>query len=522
MCSSSRSKPASLRAAAPRARTRRAPGPCRRGPSRAARASRARTGSADGAERLPRARRASGSSPSHGQRARALAARVRELHADLRARAARARSRRCASTPRACASFHIPVQPGVMRRVGARRRGISAITRPAPPTARLPRCTRCQSFGTPSSPEYWHIGETTMRFASVQVAQRNGWNSGANTRRRRRGPSDAAPARRVRLEPRTARSRARTSSGSRCAQVVVRDALAARHQVERELQRVLAARSAREFSNHSRLVCAARCSLRTSACARPRRRRAPRGTSLVPVRARTRRQRDRVLHRQLGARADREVRRVRRVADAAPRCRGASARCGRSGTSRQIERFVSSRCPSRSSREQLLAERDASRPRSARSSPARFQVSSRHSTMNVRGPLVERVRVHLEQRRARSRLKTNVNASRRRSVPSHVNLQRAPVDGRLEVRRVAARARALLTPSAREDQVGVRQAVAASTSRLEAQLARRARGSAPAGSRSSSRARRCRRSRGRSSVMRSPRKNVSMSSQYAKRRGSRA
>src|SRR5688500_11540787 len=42
----------------------------------------------------------------------------------------------------------------------------SAITRAAPPTARAPRCTRCQSFGTPSSAEYWHMGETTMRFLS--------------------------------------------------------------------------------------------------------------------------------------------------------------------------------------------------------------------------------------------------------------------------------------------------------------------------------------------------------------------
>jgi hypothetical protein len=34
----------------------------------------------------------------------------------------------------------------------------------APPTARLPRCTRCQSVGIPSSLEYWHMGETKMRF----------------------------------------------------------------------------------------------------------------------------------------------------------------------------------------------------------------------------------------------------------------------------------------------------------------------------------------------------------------------
>ena len=40
----------------------------------------------------------------------------------------------------------------------------SVITMPAPPTARDPRWTRCQSVGTPSTvAEYWHIGETKMR-----------------------------------------------------------------------------------------------------------------------------------------------------------------------------------------------------------------------------------------------------------------------------------------------------------------------------------------------------------------------
>ena len=43
----------------------------------------------------------------------------------------------------------------------------SVITIPAPPIARLPRCTRCQSLAKPSSELYWHIGETAMRFGSV-------------------------------------------------------------------------------------------------------------------------------------------------------------------------------------------------------------------------------------------------------------------------------------------------------------------------------------------------------------------
>src|SRR5512147_1248630 len=40
----------------------------------------------------------------------------------------------------------------------------SARTRPAPPTARAPKFTKCQSLGTPCTAEYWHIGETAIRF----------------------------------------------------------------------------------------------------------------------------------------------------------------------------------------------------------------------------------------------------------------------------------------------------------------------------------------------------------------------
>ena len=40
-------------------------------------------------------------------------------------------------------------------------------TMPAPPAARLPRWTRCQSLEKPSSAEYWHMGETPMRLRKV-------------------------------------------------------------------------------------------------------------------------------------------------------------------------------------------------------------------------------------------------------------------------------------------------------------------------------------------------------------------
>ena len=53
----------------------------------------------------------------------------------------------------------------------------SAITIAAPPTARLPRWTMCQSFGRPSVLEYWHIGETKMRLRKASERICNGVNS---------------------------------------------------------------------------------------------------------------------------------------------------------------------------------------------------------------------------------------------------------------------------------------------------------------------------------------------------------
>src|SRR5262249_13332702 len=52
----------------------------------------------------------------------------------------------------------------------------SVITSDAPPTARLPRWTRCQSFENPSTLEYSHIGETTIRFDSVSERKAIGSN----------------------------------------------------------------------------------------------------------------------------------------------------------------------------------------------------------------------------------------------------------------------------------------------------------------------------------------------------------
>ena len=52
----------------------------------------------------------------------------------------------------------------------------SVITSAAPPTAREPRWTRCQSLASPSSEEYWHIGETKMRFGKVTPRSVSGSN----------------------------------------------------------------------------------------------------------------------------------------------------------------------------------------------------------------------------------------------------------------------------------------------------------------------------------------------------------
>ena len=82
--------------------------------------------------------------------------------------------RRQAST---CSGLYIPVQPGLIR-PSRLTSVISATTRDAPPAARLPRWTRCQSFGVPSSAEYWHIGDTTTRFESTRSRSRNGVNMG--------------------------------------------------------------------------------------------------------------------------------------------------------------------------------------------------------------------------------------------------------------------------------------------------------------------------------------------------------
>src|SRR2546422_7488919 len=76
-----------------------------------------------------------------------------------------------------CSGLYMPVQPGLIR-PSRLTSVISVITSPAPPIARLPRWTRCQSFGVPSSAEYWHIGEQTTRLVSTSSRSRKGVNIG--------------------------------------------------------------------------------------------------------------------------------------------------------------------------------------------------------------------------------------------------------------------------------------------------------------------------------------------------------
>src|SRR6478752_5538113 len=67
----------------------------------------------------------------------------------------------------------MPRSCGLMRPSGVTALA-SVITSAAPPTARVPRWTKCQSFENPSTLEYWHIGDTTMRLASVSERSGSG------------------------------------------------------------------------------------------------------------------------------------------------------------------------------------------------------------------------------------------------------------------------------------------------------------------------------------------------------------
>src|SRR5699024_12570591 len=63
-------------------------------------------------------------------------------------------------------------------------------TMPAPPMAKRPKLTSCQSPGAPFSDAYWHIGDATIRlriFRSRSI-------SGVNSKGLSVGAAEAAPA----------------------------------------------------------------------------------------------------------------------------------------------------------------------------------------------------------------------------------------------------------------------------------------------------------------------------------------
>ena len=166
---------------------------------------------------------------------RALAPGVTELDADLRAASRRARNRRRASRRRRAPACRDPAHHGEMR-ASRDTSVISAITRPAPPIARLPRCTRCQSPTVPSSATYWHIGDTTTRLGSTRSRSRNGVNIGGGVTAGRdacgRCPPDVPPRRATQcVDAREERRIART-------QILVRDAQRSRQQREGERHRI--------------------------------------------------------------------------------------------------------------------------------------------------------------------------------------------------------------------------------------------------------------------------------------------
>src|SRR5579862_1004050 len=73
------------------------------------------------------------------------------------------------------ASLHKPRSCGLMR-PSAVTAVASVMTSPAPPTARDPRWTTCQSLAKPSVLEYSHTGDTAIRLRSVTPRMVSGEN----------------------------------------------------------------------------------------------------------------------------------------------------------------------------------------------------------------------------------------------------------------------------------------------------------------------------------------------------------
>ena len=72
-------------------------------------------------------------------------------------------------------SSYSPRQPSVIR-PPALTAVASIVNIPAPDRSICPQWIRCQSVAQPSSAEYWHIGDTTMRLASARPRSAMGSN----------------------------------------------------------------------------------------------------------------------------------------------------------------------------------------------------------------------------------------------------------------------------------------------------------------------------------------------------------
>ena len=160
----------------------------------------------------------------------------------------------------------------------------------------------------PSCAEYWHIGDTTTRFSSVMLRRRNGWNIGAT------GLAVSAAKPSARASRATTRSACCDEFGRAQREVVVGDRLRARHQAEGEAGRVHVPEALDVLEPDQRdvggmlrlldLLAPLRLEVRER-----RRHVAPAGG------AERLEERDAVLHRELGAGADREMRGRLGVAD---------------------------------------------------------------------------------------------------------------------------------------------------------------------------------------------------------------
>ena len=173
---------------------------------------------------------------------------------------------------------------------------ISVKTKPAPPSAREPRCTRWKSLGVPSTALYISIGETTTRLRSSSSRNRKGTNIGGIG-------APAEPA----LDPPDVGRVAQ-------AKIFVADALAAGEQAVRELLG-RQGRVTRNVLEPLGRVTRGVLQLENLDLSRPLRTAAARVEIVRRASTSASARADRILHRQLRARADREVRGVCRVAD---------------------------------------------------------------------------------------------------------------------------------------------------------------------------------------------------------------